>query len=164
MKQVIRHVIPQEIFVKTNKFVAMVYFESFRSSLACSSPHPAEILEWDLATHCAKLFKGKTFCLLHRDESSFYLFLPWLASVLDVLVGRFFLHFPHKKKKEYLGLQVLETKDIVVVGFDQLYFLSYLFNFWYFYLLPLPPPFPSLERLKNRETKMKWHLTFLGLT
>ena len=99
MKQVIRHVIPQEIFVKTNKFVAMVYFESFRSSLACSSPHPAEILEWDLATHCAKLFKGKTFCLLHRDESSFYLFLPWLASVLDVLVGRFFLHFPHKKRR-----------------------------------------------------------------
>ena len=98
MKQVIRHVIPQEIFVKTNKFVAMVYFESFRSSLACSSPHPAEILEWDLATHCAKLFKGKTFCLLHRDESSFYLFLPWLASVLDVLVGRFFCIFPIKKQ------------------------------------------------------------------
>ena len=152
MKQVIRHVIPQEIFVKTNKFVAMVYFESFRSSLACSSPHPAEILEWDLATHCAKLFKGKTFCLLHRDESSFYLFLPWLASVLDVLVGRFFCIFPIKKTRNFWVVKFWGLKILLFLTSINSTSYCYLFNFWCFYFATTTTTFSitwKIEKPRN---------------
>ena len=114
MKQVIRHVIPQEIFVKTNKFVAMVYFESFRSSLACSSPHPAEILEWDLATHCAKLFKEKLFVFyIGMNQAFICSFHDQLVSWMCWLVVFFAFSL---KNQDFLVLKFCRTKLLLLLA------------------------------------------------
>ena len=152
MKQVIRHVIPQEIFVKTNKFVAMVYFESFRSSLACSSPHPAEILEWDLATHCAKLFKEKLFVFyIGMNQAFICSFHDWLVSWMCWLVD-FFLHFPHKKTRNFWVFKFWGLKILLFLTSINSTSYCYLFNFWCFYFATTTTTFSitwKIEKPRN---------------
>ena len=111
---------------------------------------------WDpwmgLSDPLCKALQRKTFCLLHRDESSFYLFLPWLAGVLDVLVGRFFLHFPHKKNRNFWVFKFWGPKILLFLTSINSTSYCYLFNFWCFYFATTTTTFSitwKIEKPRN---------------